>query len=88
MPPGSRYHGYPHPAFDDALTKATSLATLWNAVPVMTEFPYAADRAEAASAAGVAWAYYDYSSYCNVPDRSAEPNCTAGEACAFGACIT
>ena len=57
----------------------------------MTEFPYAADRAHEASAAGVAWAYYMYSGYCNVPAaRSAEPtsNCTAGEACAFGACIT
>ena len=67
------YHGFPHPPYPDALASATSLAKLWDAVPVMTEFTLAGNYSSLADEAGVAWTYYEYSSYCNVPDRSHGP---------------
>ena len=92
------------PPFNESIANANALSKLWKAAPVMTEFGFDAADAAFATQAGVAWTYYEYNSYCNVPVRSFASslsssssfsdsqansgNCTGGEPCAFGACIT
>ena len=57
----------------------------WGAAPFMTEcseqpvIDYAITKK-------VGYAWYDYSGYCNVPDKTG--GCMPGQPCAFGACIT
>ena len=84
------YRSYLFPPFNVSVANAKALAALWGgAVPVLTEFSEA--DAKLADEAGVDWTIYQYNSYCSVPAQaSPDPtsNCTPGDACAFGACIT
>jgi len=82
------YHGgvFP-PDIRQSIANAKSISALWKAAPVITEFPgRTMDLIEPLDEADISWAYYEYNSYCTVPDRGS--NCSAGMPCAFGACIT